>query len=82
MNTKKLSIIIITVLFFVFSTEAGRREGRRYGRKPKKSSGEGEDPSIKFRRSVEKYKVRYNNIYIFIVYYLFKKKKKKKKKKK
>jgi len=57
MNTKKLSIIIITVLFFVFSTEAGRREGRRYGRKPKKSSGEGEDPSIKFRRSVEKYKV-------------------------
>jgi len=56
MNTKKLSLIIITILlFFVLSSEAGRRERRRYGRKPKKSL-EGVDPSVKFKRSVEKYK--------------------------
>jgi len=54
MNMKNLSLILYCALiFFVLSVEAGRRGRSRNGRRPKKSN---EDPTIKFRQAVEKYK--------------------------
>ena len=71
MNTKRFSLLVIIVLLcFVLSTEASRRGRRRAGRRPRKS---GEDPTIKFRQSVEKYKVR---ILIIMKIFFFLKKKK------